>query len=230
MKYKTLNNPPIIEALFDIKVNNEKDLNIEKLSEFQKGIITEFPTKEIRTEFEAKITLKPQPFSFYSTSRPMEVLLKNKDNNKLKPYEGWDTFVEEAQKHWRNYIKLVAPISINRVALRYINQIEIPLPIKDLQEYIKTVPVVAEGIHQSLSDLLMKLRIPSDENTAIVTLSVNKKTTNKQTLSLLFDIDVFIKVSMKPNDSLSDTFNNLRELKNTIFFKSLTEKSLQMYK
>ena len=79
-----------------------------------------------------------------------------------------------------------------RLALRYINRIEIPLPMRDFKDYILTVPEIAPGVPQGLERFFMRLIIPSDEAqaVAVVTESMEPVTDNK-TVPVIFDIDVY---------------------------------------
>jgi len=60
--------------------------------------------------------------------------------HKLKPYQSWELLKEEAMQIWKYYLECAKPLNVKRAALRYVNQIDIPLPFKNLEEYILTVP------------------------------------------------------------------------------------------
>ena len=133
---------------------------------------------------------------------------------------------------WELYNKVVKPISVDRIALRYINRIEIPLPFDDFSEYILTNPQIAPGLPQTLSHFLMRIEIPNDEigAIAIITLTI-KKPTETQKLPLIFDIDAIKAASYtdKKPDMWND-FSLLRHFKNEIFFNSITEKTKELFK
>ena len=79
----------------------------------------------------------------------------------------------------------------------------------------------------------MRLAIPNEEigATAIVieTIEPIKPDTNK--LPLIFDLDVFKSVSMTPDtEKIWVTLNQLREYKNQIFERSLTDKTKELFK
>ena len=60
-----------------------------------------------------------------------------------------------------------SPKKVIRLGLRYINRIEIPLPMRDFKDYILTVPEIAPGVPQGLERFFMRLVIPSDEAQAV---------------------------------------------------------------
>ena len=48
MQEVTFNNPPIVEALIDIKVDLPSDVNLEVLGQFHEKVRAEFPDKQSR--------------------------------------------------------------------------------------------------------------------------------------------------------------------------------------
>lgn len=242
----TFKNPPITEALLDIRVNLDPNFDVKKLEEFHKHIDQDFSIKQINTKLEASFVLKPGELPITSSKgTPNGYIFKTSDNkkvvqarmdgftfNKLKPYDNWNTFEKEGKKLWNSYVEVGKPLNITRVALRYINLIEIPLPMSEFKDYILTVPEIAKGIPQGLSEFFMRLVIPDEkrENTAIVTQTIELSRASEKILPLIFDIDVFRMVNLKPKDQeLWNIFNSLRDYKNCIFMNSITDKAKQLF-
>jgi uncharacterized protein (TIGR04255 family) len=63
--------------------------------------------------------------------------------SKLAPYTDWHDLRTQARDLWAKYRKATDPVLITRLALRYINRIDIPLPISDLKEYMRTIPEIS---------------------------------------------------------------------------------------
>jgi uncharacterized protein (TIGR04255 family) len=151
--------------------------------------------------------------------------------SKMKPYDSWKTFCPQFVELWKRYISVARPAKITRIALRYVNVIEIPAGV-DFKEYILTIPEIAPGIPQALPSFLMRLVVPSPAGTmAIITEATSDAQPSAPGLfPLIFDIDVFRDIEMEPDDpELWTTIRELRSYKNTIFFKSLTPKTLEMF-
>src|SRR5712691_8149097 len=62
----------------------------------------------------------------------------------------------------------LSPYLCTRVALRYINRIEFPLPMRDFKDYILTIPEIAPDLPQGLANFFMQLIIPVHTMNAVV--------------------------------------------------------------
>lgn len=242
------NNPPIVEAILDIKTTLPPDIFLSHLQEFQEFVKTDYPVKKERRSFEGGVQFKsgsapefkasPEKvdgFLFHADDGKgiVQVRLDGFTFNKLRPYSNWEKFNGEAKRLWAQYVKIAKPSSVSRIALRYINRIELPLPFSDFKEYILTAPEVAKGIPQGLAGFFVRLAIPNEEigATAIVieTMEPIKPDTNK--LPLIFDLDVFKNISMPPDtEKIWVILNQLREYKNQVFDKSITDKTKGLFK
>lgn len=240
-------NPPITEAVLDIRVNLPKEVDVHQLEKFQEEIEKEFPTKKVNTKWETSFQLKvretPQVSSksdqngyIFISSDNKKIVQARMDGftfNKLKQYDNWESFSKEAKKFWERYIKIAKPIGISRVALRYINLIELPRPAGDLKEYFLTGPEIAPGIPQGLAEFFMRIVIPDvkTQNTAIIIETVDVSKLTESIFPLIFDIDVFRLVNITAEDSdLWKIFESLREYKNQIFMNSFTNKTKELFK
>jgi uncharacterized protein (TIGR04255 family) len=152
--------------------------------------------------------------------------------NKLRPYEHWSRFRDEARQIWNEYAGIARPARATRMALRYINRIELPLPFGDFKEFILTVPEVAPGVSQALDRFFMRLDIPYPDvpALAIITLTMDTSVPIIDRVPIIFDIDVFRESEVDPgSEEIWDTLEALRTLKNQIFFSSLTDKAKELF-
>jgi len=239
---------PITEAVLDIRTNVSEKVDLSHLARFQEKIKERFPIKKERYSWKGgfQIGKGSVPEITGASGGPDGCLFKSKDNtkiaqvrlngftfNKLKPYSGWDVFYPEARELWEKYVDLTKPGNVSRLALRYINRIDVPLPIKDFKEYILTVPEIAKGLPQGLVECLMRLCIPNLDIAAhaMVTVSFKPRKENLAILPIIFDIDVFKMVDFNPeNEEIWETMKLLRDFKNDIFLKSLTKKTKDMFR
>lgn len=241
-------NSPITEAIFDIRVSLPSETTLEDLEEFQKEVKTDFPNKEPRISLTGSLNIEAITEAIpLSSSRDGWILVSGDSKriaqtrldgftfSRLKPYENWNKFYSEAYKLWQNYAKTACPQKINRVALRYINRIEIPFsePL-NLKDYIRTTPEVSNELPVTIVDQFMRLVIVHEKylpSQAIVTQAIDKNS-DQNILPIIFDIDVFQEVSVSPEDDnkIKSFFEeNLRSFRNEIFFGSITNKAKELF-
>ena len=235
-----------MEALIDIRVTLPTEIDLARLKTFPEPFAERFPESKLRSSAAARIAFNDQAAPVVTSEGPTpdgyffrgpggdliaQARLDGFTLSKLKPYDSWMTFCPQFVELWNRYIAVAHPLKITRVALRYINRIELPVAV-DFKKYLLTVPEIAPGIPQSLPALLMRLVIPSPSgNIAIVTETAGDTPSDPGMFPLIFDIDVFRDVDMSTGDAaLWSIIRDLRLYKNTIFFNSLTPTALEMYK
>lgn len=247
-EYQVFPNAPITEALLDIRVQLPKDINLQILESFHDRIKEKFPDKQKRVFIKAGFKFSPEgvtseipvqsggPDGFLFRSpienKVVQARLDGFTFNKLKPYEKWETFSSEARQLWNLFTEIARPITITRIALRYINRIEIPLPIKEFKDYILTVPDSPPDLPLNVSHFFMSVVCGKPEIQAKAQLNETlEAVTPNNTLPLILDIDVYRETTFEGNsDVIWAEFEKLRDFKNEIFFKSITKKTEELFK
>ena len=240
-------NAPIVEALLDIAVVLPETVDQEKLASFQERLGKRYPNKQVRHSWSAEVQLRPGALPetrgtatgvgyLFTSQDGKQVVQVRKDGfsfSRLKPYEKWDLFSQEARGLWSQYVSTLKPTKVIRAALRFINRIELPLPFADFKEYLLTTPEIAPGLPQSLSSFFFRVVIPDEraKALAIITETIEEAEVTKGKLPVIFDIDVF-RTGSFPTDAekLWPMFAELRELKDRIFFESLTDKAKDLFR
>lgn len=239
-------NAPITEALLDIHVTFPSPVELARLESFHEAIREHYPVKQARVRWHGQVRLEqdavqqavkrePDGFMFKSSDgqRVVQVRRDGFTFNRLKPYQTWETFRDEASSHWEQYRDTFRPNAVTRLGLRYINRIELPIPFNDFREFVKTAPDIADGMPQGISALFMRLEIPEDKRglMAILTETMEQPTDEGRRLPLIFDIDVVSSQTFEPTSlAIFDTFEQMREYKNEIFFASVTERAKEMFR
>ena len=241
-----LSNAPITEALLDIQVRLPSDTKVEGLAIIHDSIRERYPTPRTRMNWKGGIQIKegeqpqvvspeggPTGYLFYSADnrRVVQVRLDGFTFNQHRPYLNWATFRDEAREHWNRYRDLAKPEMVTRIALRFINRLDIPEPMGDFKNYILTAPDLAPGLPQGLANFFMRLAIPhpTEGYTALVTMTEDAPT-KAGVASLILDVDVFQEMAVAPsNEAIWGVFEQLRDYKNEVFFKSLTPKAIALF-
>lgn len=251
-QYQLLQNAPITEALIDIRANTADVVRVEELDRLAEDLKTDFPNKEIRRVELLELNIKKQEKTTKFIDKGISgYVLRSEDGcnvlqlmkdrftfSRLKPYLDWEHLKSAARPLWLKYSNSIEAVQVNRIAVRYINKIEIPANLKDFKEYFTAPPEIPEGVPQGLSSYLTKLVIPNHNigASAIVhqVLEEAKMTSDGKLpdkLSVLLDIDTIKFGEYDPKgDGLWNMLDKLRVYKNDIFFHSITEKTLDQYK
>lgn len=151
--------------------------------------------------------------------------------NRLKPYASWDQVFPEACRLWKIYTNTAPPEEISRIAVRFINRLLLPLANLEFSDYLAAPPALPRDVPQSISSFLSRVVIhePRANLTANVVQALEPPL-NDQYISLILDIDVYQRnVSHLTPETVLGSFASLREMKNRIFFGSLTDKALVLF-
>ena len=238
---------PIKEALIDIKVALPEKVNTERLKSGYSQVSDRYPTIDTLHKGELRIQLDGSPHgdmtvdTANSTTFAGYRCISADDLNtvqfrvdgftfsRLESYDSWDELKREAVRLWKIYSNSVSPSLVARIATRYINQLKLPRN-SNINEYLAAPPVIPDGLDLELSRFLTQIAIkmPSIGAQGIVTQGWNGRNDNNMTV--LLDIDVYIEKQFDPqNGEIWKSFDRLRELKNDIFFHSITEKTAKLY-
>ena len=247
-KTPTFPNAPIVEAILDIRAKTDEATDLGRLSGFQADLKARYPKRQERSRWStglhlkstgeaALITPKGGPEGYWFTSpdgkQIVQVRVDGFSFSRLRPYENWRKFKAEAKELWSHYVKVVSPLAISRLALRYINRIQIPFPVKDFNDYLITRPEIADDLPHDVVKFFMQVTVPEPktEAVAIINQSMEPPPGEFTELPVIFDIDVFKSIEIDAtSETIWEVFETLRAFKNDVFLKSLTEKAKALFK
>lgn len=244
VRQRHLNNAPIKEALIDISVVIPPSFDVEVFSKLEKRLGEKYITRNIRKDIKGKFDLrKDKPISIesskitgyaYKSKNDEDVAQFRSDGftyNRLGKYTNWEEVFGEAKYLWDFYKKLAKPEKVTRIAVRYINHLNIGMSIEDISEriseYIENPPSVPTGIPKVIRKFLNRVTIydPNTDLMAHITQTLGKNI-EQQRITVILDIDVFKEADfdIDNQDIMWGVFKKLHDLKNDIFFNSITEK------
>lgn len=151
--------------------------------------------------------------------------------SRLKPYVNWPQLRDECKVLWASYKGSANPVRINRIAVRYINQIDIPLGAIDYKHYFLTTPEIAQTLPQDLSGFFMKLQIPCpDFGGGLILTQMAIQPPQPGWHSVVLDIDVFKQCGPDLTETaMWETIETLKATENTFFFESITERTRSLF-
>lgn len=234
---------PITEAVIDLRVELPENVGLEPLKHAHDGQEAAYPRVEQMNVAVGHMEVGKQVTTTASTravgywyrsgdgKQIYQARLDGFTMSRLAPYERWESFRDEARRLWNIYKGAADPRSIVRVAVRYINRIDIPLPLQDFKDYLRTVPEVSPDLPQGLAGYFMRLAIPLDEIKSVCLLNeaiIEPAAPN--TVSVVLDIDVFRTVDLPGDDEAIWSFvDELRHRKNSVFEACITDKARELF-
>jgi len=240
-----LPNAPITEAIIDLRIKPTTDFDLSRLEALYEAIKEQYPEKTKQKKSDLRVEIKAEgPSQIKSSDTILGYFFRSTDKkqifqarldgftfNRLKPYKEWESFRDEAKRLWRLYADILSPL-ITRVAVRYINRFDIPLPLKDFNEYLIAAPVVPPELPQGVPSFFSRvvILVPEIEATAVMT-QVLEQVLKPTSVPIIFDIDAYREnaVGISEHDAWA-LLEKLRHLKNEIFFYGLTDKAKEMFK
>ena len=152
--------------------------------------------------------------------------------NRLRPYTSWEGIFPQAFELWGLYCSVAKPEVVTRLAVRYINRIELPSGPVSMEKFFRAAAVIPPELPQTISGFLTRVTIHDSETdmAAHIAQALEAGATGKQAAAIL-DIDAFLQreFANMGDPAIKQTFNRLRELKNRIFFNSLPEQTLRRF-
>jgi len=131
--------PPIIEAVIELRFREA--LGAEELARVSERFGEVYPDQREETETEFTITPDPTGRPITQTRGTFQNFLRASQDQRealvLKPaamavvdrapYAGWSAFFDRFKRDWRIWTRAAGPRRIERVGMRYINRIDIPM-------------------------------------------------------------------------------------------------------
>jgi uncharacterized protein (TIGR04255 family) len=233
---------PITEAIIDLRVTLPEGFSVDNLVSIHAHISDRFPTKEpIHTSsllFQAGPSIKIDAskehngFLFRSEDglRIFQATLSGFTFNRLAPYNTWEEFSSDAKYLWEIYKEICKPSSVMRAAVRFINRLDLPGPVLDFKDYLRTVPEVAPDLPQGLSAYFMQLQIPQEDlNCMLIINEAFTPPTSPELVSVILDFDLFREQIWQSDDEdLWRFLEELRHRKNQAFEASITDKTRRL--
>lgn len=234
---------PITEAVIDLRVQLPAGFATDDLKKVHLGEEKRYPTVEGLQAGIGQMQFRPS-ISASARAKHIGFMFKSADDkqlyqaqtngftvSRLAPYQTWSQFCGETRRLWSIYRAVAKPAKVLRIALRYINRIDIPSPVADLKDYLRTSPEVSPDLPQALSAYFMNLTFPVAEAQCEVRITqtiVAPEVPN--IIPVLLDIDSYRTLDLpSDSDDLWPIFEQLRHIKNNVFEACITDNSRKLF-
>jgi uncharacterized protein (TIGR04255 family) len=239
------NKAPITEALIDIRAELSPAVKFEDLDGFRKQVAGDYPREETRNLGQGILQFGPS-VQASAQQKPWGLMFRNDSNtqvvqarldgftfSRLEPYEDFEHLRDEARRLWDIYRKLVQPTRVLRIAVRYINQLNLPGTRVEPQDYLKTFPHLSEDVPNELRDFgpfLMSLQVPQPDLKGLLIINEAGTPPKKpDTVSIIVDLDLSINnPEIESEEHMWTLFQKLRERKNLYFEACITDKTREL--
>lgn len=238
--FKHLNNPPVKIALFQLKfsavsmkVFSETDTLLKHKFSIRKDNIevglnldnTSIPLGKSRLNGTSDAKIKSFIYLTPDQKERVEILEDTLTYVSELPYVGWENFVSQVSSVLTIMTSILSNVEVTRTSIRFVNRFLLE-EFETPEDYFTTVISKKGDTLFPLSQYGFRLQyeVPQTNIYSIVNQSVEKDFSNKYTY--LLDIDVLDKQSLYyEKETILSSLSNLREIKNKIFFDSITGKT-----
>ena len=245
MNYPQLETPPVILALFQLKFepdNTPIETYTELKTKFKKRFnrhmnnieasIAMPATTDIplgKAEFHAHTDAKLKELGFVSDKTKEKLTISNEVITYISEadYEGWDHFKDLVIDLFKAITPYIKGRKLVRASIRFINRFEFE-SLDDPSEYFKTLVASSNdnALEYPIDKYSFRLRFNIDEKIySIVNQELDPLAGD---VVYTFDIDVLQLLDETFSlDKLPSIMENLRDVKNKIFFSNITDKLLE---
>lgn len=247
-QFPRLSRAPIAEAVIEMRARAEVQWEESTIRGRLTPLLPGYQKIESQSEFEHEMQLGPGQDTVQrhrdlgwrglrcESTDHLHIAQFNRDGfvfSRLRPYDHWEQFQGEAMRLWRIYQDLASPSGIQRLGLRFINRIELPVDGPPPDDYLRMPSEVLAGMPLSRVGFFHRDVLAVQGYPYIVTIVRTVQpiqVTGNKGFGLLLDIDVF---STEPfdlrDDLLTQRLVEMRWLKNKAFFGSITQQALETF-
>src|SRR5216683_4477 len=147
---RTYPNAPITEAGIHLMVRPAEGISVADLVRCHKGEEESYPLSkdmqiatghfEVGPRVSAAASAQHVGFVYTSSDQKQvyQVRLDGFSFSRLAPYESWEPFCREARRLWELYRERLKPAAVTRLAVRYVNRLDIPGERIEIKDYLRT--------------------------------------------------------------------------------------------
>ena len=150
--------------------------------------------------------------------------------SRLAPYQTWKQLRSEARTLWDAYRQVVGMLPVVRVGLRYVNQLDLPMPLRDFRDFIRSYPEISSDLPQQLAGFFMQVQLPQEDIGAMLILNeAMVPPSSPKVTSVVLDIDVFKEgLKLDSDEEVWNTLEVLRLRKNLVFEGCITNNTREL--
>lgn len=247
-KFPHLAHAPIVEAVIEIRARAQVSWEESVISQRFKSLLTDYPKSASHRQVQQEITIvgsdQPKPIIHdlgwhglhFQSVDEKQIARFTRDGfifSRLQPYQDWEHLFDEAMRLWQMHIEVAKPLEVQRIGLRFINRIEMLPGEVRCEDYIIPPPQPTKDLNLPFIGFFHQdtLAVPGHPLAINVVRTFQPPQTPNAGIAVILDIDASTTVALTMNqDDLAQRLQQMRWLKNKVFFGNITEKSLNRFK
>src|SRR5574342_159906 len=212
-RIRPLTNPPITEALVDIKAKLSESFDPHEFAKAAPLLAADYPRFEERRLLTTRFSIGPVSTdapapavsagsedlgilgAFFFSSDAKQIVQFRCDGftlNRLAPYLGWESLRREVLRQWAQYQGLARIESILRIGLRTINRLVFDAPIEDISVHLTQPMSTPPGAPTTMTGYLQRVVSRDAAGTSAIVTHALEPDVDPERIALILDVAVFM--------------------------------------
>lgn len=235
--------PPITEAAVEFRSTTPVDEKKRQkaLKKLSKLYTDHNPVTQQKIEFQFKPEGKPKTqttdsiidkFSSGDITQQLIITDISFVVSQLAPYTGWEQFKRRIMRDWKTWRSAVSFRPIERVGMRYINRIDLPIEktLVHYEDYVTVYPALPALLDPCLHHSVNVKVFLEDIQSTLTLKSAMVESPLPDHMAIVVDIDIGRKYKTPTSDEKLYSFiSQARIKKNEIFEACITEKARELF-
>jgi uncharacterized protein (TIGR04255 family) len=237
-QYESFTNPPVEEAIITMRVppfdDPEALARTLAASERERYPVFEIIDPDLEPVSPDELDGGSEGYRLVSPSGHDVIRITERafSFHRLRPYEGWNPFVQRAREAWSAFSAAASPEGVQSLHLRYLNELVLPEPIQDWGEYLLIRATIPHALERGLTNYMVTLNLEDSYVPARATVT-QIALRRDEGAAIILDTDVralTVFPGVPEDERMWRTLERMREYKNRVFFEGLTERAKEMFR
>jgi uncharacterized protein (TIGR04255 family) len=232
---------PITEALIDIRLALIPGRTVDSLLPIREQIASNYPKQNKTLKIEGRFgldqtasqqqTLTGFRFDSADGKYVLQTRVDGFTFSRLAPYEHWEPFEQEARRLWTIYRQYADPVNCIRVAVRYINRIDLPTVPSEMKDYFETYPEISPKMTQLMDGFAMQVLISQGNGIVLSLIQAGVPAPRPEVASINLDLDLFkeSQTEFTTDEAIWGFLNSLRGIADHTFESCITDRTRLLF-
>jgi uncharacterized protein (TIGR04255 family) len=247
--FRQLSHAPIVEAVINIRARAQVPWEESVIAQQLKPRLEDYPNILSRTQAQQQVTLgqgepkaEMRNLGWYGLDcwavDQKQIAQFSRDGflfGRLQPYQDWERFSSEAMRLWHIHVEVAQPLEVQRVGVRFINRIEMQPGEDPCEALLRAQPESPAGLDVPLTGFFQRdtFGVPGHSFAINVIRTIQPPPTPEGGTSaaiLYIDVVTTAPLRLGQTDELAQRLQQMRWLKNKVFFGNIAENALKRFK